>query len=155
VLYGDYTVIDADGKTLKVRKEIEFNPFILMYHHVLYIATTATFFRRRIFDEGNWLNNDLHYAMDFDLFVRLVGAGYRIKHIPFFLADMRVHPESKSCAKTDLMLQEKRMLMHKHSLLSKRNLSPLAERTVFAGAQTIAGVMRYTEKMVRGHYFSR
>jgi glycosyltransferase involved in cell wall biosynthesis len=55
IIYGDYLIVDESGKPLQIRREIEFSVFILRYHHVLYIPTTATFFRRRIFDENNWL----------------------------------------------------------------------------------------------------
>jgi len=44
VLYGDYTWIDESGRVLKIRREIEFSQFVLSYHRVLYIPSTATFF---------------------------------------------------------------------------------------------------------------
>ena len=152
VIYGDYALIDEAGHVLKVKREIEFNRFVLKYHRVLYIATTATFFRRRIFAEGNWLDEGLHYAMDFDFFVRLVGAGYRFKHIPALLADMRVHPASKSCAVSEVMLKEHESLMYAHSQISKKLRFPWLQRAAFAGAQTVAATMRYSEKMARGYY---
>ncbi len=155
VIYGDYTVMNETGHVLKVRREIEFNQFVLKYHRVLYIPTTATFFRRRIFIDGNWLNEDLHYAMDFDFFVRIAAAGYRFKHIPAFLADMRVHPESKSCAKADVMLRERELLMQMHSEISRKLQFPLLRRAAFAGARATAAVIRYSEKMARGYYHSQ
>ena len=66
IVYGDYLMVDAVGKVLKIRREIEFSPFVLRYHHALYIPTTATFFRRRVFDEGNRLDETLQYAMDLE-----------------------------------------------------------------------------------------
>ena len=97
IIYGDYVMVDEVGKTLKIRREIEFNAFILLYHRILYIPTTATFFRRRIFEEGNWLDERLQYAMDLEFFIRLSGRGYRFKHIPQLLADFRMQPNSKTC----------------------------------------------------------
>ena len=75
IIYGDYVLVDEFGKALKIRREIEFNAFILLYHHVLYIPTTATFFRRRIFTEGNWLDERFQYAMDLEFFIRLSERG--------------------------------------------------------------------------------
>ena len=66
----------------RVRREIEFSRFVLRYHHMLYIPTTSTFFRRRIFDEGNWIDLCYQYAMDYEFFLRLSDAGYRFQHIP-------------------------------------------------------------------------
>ena len=80
----------------RLRREIEFSHFILKYHRVLYIPTTATFFRRRVFEEGHLLLEDLHYAMDLEFFLRLARAGYRFHHLPRVLADFRVHPGAKS-----------------------------------------------------------
>jgi glycosyltransferase involved in cell wall biosynthesis len=153
VIYGDYTIMDEDGKSYKTRREIEFNPFILKYHRIFYIATAATFFRRRIFDEGNWLDDNLHYAMDLDLFVRLASAGYRIKHIPVVLADVRLHRECKSWVSANEMQKERNALMRRYSRLSRKSWPPAIENAAYAGAKVIAGLMRYTEKAIRGYYF--
>src|SRR5271154_3223558 len=106
IIYGDYLTMDESGKVLKIRREIEFSAFILLYHRVLYIPTTATFFRRRIFDENNWLKENLQYAMDLEFFIRLSARGYRFKHLPEILAGFRIHPESKSCSFPDRQRRE-------------------------------------------------
>ena len=145
IFYGDYTLINASGRLLQVRREIEFSRFVLLYHPVLYMATTTTFFRRRIFEECNWLNPELHYAMDYEFFIRLVDAGYRIRRIPHLLADFRLHPESKSCRMTETQLAETRGIMRTRSSIT---------RVAFLGLipQAAATLMRFTEKMLRGHY---
>jgi len=145
VFYGDYTLINSSGRLLQVRREIEFSRFVLLYHRVLYMATTTTFFRRRIFEECNWLNPELHYAMDYEFFIRLVDAGYRIRRIPHLLADFRLHPESKSCRMTETQLAETRSIMRTRSSIT---------RVAFLGLipQAAATLMRFTEKMLRGHY---
>jgi glycosyltransferase involved in cell wall biosynthesis len=152
VFYGDYTLIDGDGKVLEVRREIEFSRFILLHHRVLYIATTTTFFRRRIFEEGNWLRPDLHYAMDYEFFLRLAAAGYRIRRIPQALADFRVHSESKSSRMKKVQLTEKQNIMRSFSSLTRRCSLPSLRSILFLGLQIAAGLMRWSEKMFRGHY---
>jgi glycosyltransferase involved in cell wall biosynthesis len=149
VFYGDYTLIDQDGGTLQVRREIEFNRFVLLYHHVFYIATTATFFRRRIFEEGNWLKQDLHYAMDYEFFLRLARAGYRIRRIPRVIADFRVHPESKSCSFRHVQSLEKRSITRNFSAL------PYRYGLVIIVLQIAAALMRWSEKLLRGHYLAQ
>lgn len=153
VLYGDFTMVDQEGATLQVRREIDFSRFILLYHRVSYIPTPATFFRRRIFDDGNRLRNELHYAMDFEFFLRLADAGYRFQHISEVLADFRIHPESKTCKQGIMQTREKRQVMSAVSPISRRIESPALRRALFAGMRWIAGVMRYSEKMLRGYYF--
>src|ERR1700761_4909602 len=85
ILYGDYRVIDEFGELIRIKPEIDFSAFVLFYHRVLYIPTTTTFFRRRVFDEGNWVNENLQYVMDLEFFIRLAVKGYRFKHIPELL----------------------------------------------------------------------
>ena len=152
VLYGDFAVMNQDGARLRVRREIDFNRFILLYHRVSYIPTPATFFRRRVFDDGNRLQPHLHYAMDYEFFLRLADAGYEIRHIPHVLADFRVHPESKSCSRELAQAREKRQIMWSFSPISKRIESPLLRRSAFTGMQWAASLMRYSEKMLRGYY---
>jgi len=155
IFYGDYTLMDASGKVRNVRREIEFNRFILLYHRVLYIPTPSTFFRRRVFEEGNWLKQDLHYAMDYEFFLRLAEAGYRIRHIPHVIADFRLHPESKSCTMELIQSQEKQRIMWSVSPITRRLNSPPLRRFVFFALQTTAALMRWSEKMLRGYYFAQ
>jgi glycosyltransferase involved in cell wall biosynthesis len=155
VFYGDYALVDDCGRLVEIRREIEFNRFILLHHHVLYIATTTTFFRRRIFEEGNWLKPDLHYAMDYEFFLRLAAAGYRIRRIPQLLADFRVHPGSKSCRMKKDQLIEKQEILRSFSPITNRFAFPGASSIVFLGLQIVATLMRWAEKMLRGHYLAQ
>jgi glycosyltransferase involved in cell wall biosynthesis len=154
VAYGDFAVMNEEGAIQKVRREIEFNRFILLYHRVLYIPTPSTFMRRRIFDEGNWLKPELHYAMDYEFFVRLANAGYRMRHIPQVLADFRLHPASKTCRMEHGQAEEKRRAMWSASPVCAKVQSPHLRRAAFAGLGLAAGVMRWSEKLLRGYYFA-
>jgi glycosyltransferase involved in cell wall biosynthesis len=154
VVYGDFTVMNQDGIMLRVRKEINFSRFILLYHRVSYIPTPSTFFRRRVFDDGNKLQPNLHYAMDYEFFLRLADAGYKIRHIPYVLADFRLHPESKSCSRESLQAQEKRQITLHFSPISRMTEFPLFRRIALSAMQAIACLMRYSEKLLRGYYFN-
>jgi glycosyltransferase involved in cell wall biosynthesis len=154
VFYGDYILVDEHGKTLQIRPEIEFNSFILRHHRVLYIATTATFFRRRIFDEGNWLDETLHYAMDLDFFVRLAAKGYRFKHIPASLADYRLQPNSKTCSAPNMQKEEHYQVIAAAAPQLKRLRSKHLRKLAISLFRFIAASERYTEKLLRGHYFN-
>ena len=71
VVFGDYTMIDEAGRFLRIRREIEFSRFLLSYLHILYIPTTSSFFRRRIFEEGNFFDVSLDNTMDYEYYLRL------------------------------------------------------------------------------------
>lgn len=151
VFYGDFTFMDEAGTIQRIRREIEFSRFILLYHRVLFIPTTSTFFRRRIFTDGHFLRNDLHYAMDYEYFLRLAVEGYRFRHIPHLMADFRLHAESKTMRMEQTQLDEKREIMRSFSPLSQRLPAPLGNAALTA-LQTAAGLRRWTEKLFNGAY---
>jgi glycosyltransferase involved in cell wall biosynthesis len=153
IIYGDYLAVDEAGKVLKIRREIEFNAFILLYHRILYIPTTATFFRRRIFEEGNWLDEKLQYAMDLEFFIRLSERGYRFKHIPQLLANFRMQPNSKTCRSPDLQRMEHQQVVFSAAPIFRRIESQSLRRLVLILLRSIACVRRYSEKMWRGYYW--
>lgn len=155
IVYGDYRLIDESGKPLRLRREIEFNEFILLYHRVLYIPTTATFFRRRIFDENNWLDEKLHYAMDLEFFIRLSKRGYRFMHVPEVLADFRLQPNSKTCSFPDQQQAEHRQIVLAASKLLYNLPTPYLRETTLSLLRLLACARRYSEKLLRGYYWER
>lgn len=155
IIYGDYRLVDEFGKALQIRREIEFNAFILLYHRVLYIPTTTTFFRRRIFDEGNWLDEKLNYAMDLDFFIRLSFRGYRFKHIPEILADFRLQPQSKTCASPDKQRIEHRRIVLEAAPILRHLESSHIQRAVLSLLRLIACIKRCSEKLFRGYYWEQ
>jgi glycosyltransferase involved in cell wall biosynthesis len=152
VIYGDYRWIDESGRVSRIRREIEFSRFVLVYHRVLYIPTTTTFFRRRIFDEGNFLDERLHFAMDAEFFMRLACKGYRFRHLRAVLADFRFQPNSKTCISPQRQLEEKRLIMESYSPLLRALPWPVARRGVATLLSSSAAFLRYSEKLLRGCY---
>jgi glycosyltransferase involved in cell wall biosynthesis len=152
VLYGDYTFIDEQGRLLEIRREIEFSKFILLYHKVLFIPTTSTFFRRRVFDHNQFVDERFHYAMDFEYFVRLMIKGYRFRHVPGLLADFRWHRDSKSSRAPQKQRAEQNAVVNSVSgLLSRFPPGPVRNLVLF-GTRQVAGALRYSEKLLRGYY---
>jgi glycosyltransferase involved in cell wall biosynthesis len=152
LVYGDYTWMNAHGGVRRVRREIPFNRFILLYHRVLYIPTTATFFRRRIIDEGNRLDECLQYALDFDFFLRLSARRYRFMHVREILADFRLHDASKTCSTPERQLQELNDIMRRHSPVADYTNSEFLQNIAFGALGLVAGALRYSQKLVTGCY---
>jgi glycosyltransferase involved in cell wall biosynthesis len=154
VVYGDYRWIDEDGRPSRLRREIEFSAFVLLYHRVLYIPTTAAFFRRHIFQHGHYLNESLHYALDFEFFVRLAMLGYRFRHIPAVLGDFRFQRDSKTCTAPEKQLEEQRRIAEQYSPILSAIQSPTTRGMVRMALGLSAAAMRYSEKLLRGYYFN-
>jgi len=155
VVYGDYTWIDEAGHVFRIRREIEFSYFVLLHHRVPYIASTAAFFRRRIFDDGNRLDEHLHYAMDYEFFVRLAARGYRFLHVPAILADFRFQPASKTVTAADRQAEEIDAIMHRYSPVLCKLQKPLPRSLAVALLRSSAAIMRYSEKLFRGYYLTQ
>lgn len=152
VFYGDYTTIDEEGRLLEVRREIEFSRFVLLYHKVLYVPSTSTFIRRRVFEAGNFLDESFHFAMDYEYFVRLAMKGHKFRHIAGLLADFRWHSSSKSTIGTRRQRQEHDVVVETFSPLLKTISSQRLRRAVLFGFRQVAGGLRYWEKLCRGYY---
>jgi len=155
IIYGDYRIVDESGRTLAIRREIEFNAFVLWYHRTLYIPTTTTFFRRRIFEEDNWLDEKLQYAMDLEFFIRLAERGYRFKHIPQLLADFRMHSKSKTCSSPDRQRMEHQQVVFSTAPILRRLQTRKFRVPMLACLRSIACLRRYSEKMLRGYYWEQ
>lgn len=155
VLYGDYTYIDERGRVWRIRREIEFNQFILLYLHMLYVPTPSSFFRRQVFGEGNWIDTKFHYAMDYEFILRLSRRGHAFQHIPALLADFRIHPDSKTGAHSDKQREEHDAIGLMYSDVLRRISRPLLRRTVRDALRLGARTLRCKEKLFRGYYLEQ
>jgi glycosyltransferase involved in cell wall biosynthesis len=60
------------------------------------VKNQSMFFRRRIFDRGMFLEDNLHYAMDQEFFWRLSLEGFRYQMVPSMIGYYRQHENAKS-----------------------------------------------------------
>ena len=155
VFYGDSTFMNEKGHIWRIRHEIEFNRFILHYLSMLYILTAATFFRRRIFQDGNWIDTKYDYAMDYEFMLRLDDRGYRFQHIPELLADFRIHPQSKSISHPERSRAEHNLIGVMYSPVLRRMGGTLSTKVVLNGLRFIARGLRCSEKLLRGYYLEQ
>jgi glycosyltransferase involved in cell wall biosynthesis len=155
VLFGDYTMIDEAGRFLRVRREIEFSRFLLSYLHILYIPTTSSFFRRRIFEEGNFFDTGLDNTMDYEYYLRLAQKGYRFQHVPKLWADLRLHDRSKSIAEKGRVFELHDEIAVNYSPLLRRLHPRVLQRLALKSLQMVARGRRCSEKLIRGYYFEQ
>ena len=60
------------------------------------VMNQSMFFRRKIFDRGVFLEDDLHYAMDVEYFWRLSLEGFQYQVVPAMVGYYRQHENAKS-----------------------------------------------------------
>jgi glycosyltransferase involved in cell wall biosynthesis len=150
IIYGDYRFVDAKGGLIRVRKELGFDMFMLKYLHVLYIPTTTSFFRRKVFDQGNFIDISYHYAMDYEFFVRLAQRGYKFGHVPKVMADFRWHEGNKSLALKKAQDEQTRALFDHDPFL--RSVPVVCRGSVRSFFMLLARVKRTGLKLIRGAY---
>jgi glycosyltransferase involved in cell wall biosynthesis len=93
LLYGDAEYCDAQGTVIgRYRTEpFDFERLALFN----FICQPSTFFRREAFQAVGELDRSLHFAMDYDLWVRL-GRRFPCGYLPQFLSRYRLHETSKT-----------------------------------------------------------
>jgi glycosyltransferase involved in cell wall biosynthesis len=106
-VYGDYEIMDGAGKGLLSKKEIAFD-WDIMLCGLNYIAQPNVFFRRRVFAEIGYLNDALHFVMDYEFWLRAASHGLRFHHIPYPLAACRWHVDAKTVSQRPRIQQELR-----------------------------------------------
>jgi GT2 family glycosyltransferase len=154
VVYGDYVWTDDHRRITQVRREIAFSRFVLLHNHVTYIHSSgALFFKRHIVEAGHRLNEQYHYSMDYEFYLRLAEAGYRFTHLPALLSGFRWHGKSKSVASASRQTSEYESARRSH-LIKHGQLDSVDERSLrLVLLRTLANCRRWGEKALRGCYF--
>jgi glycosyltransferase involved in cell wall biosynthesis len=112
LVYGDWDTIDESGNLLMshVAGKFDFREFI---NGVTNIMQPTAFFRRTLFDQVGYLDEDLHFGMDYDLMLRAARAG-EVVYVPQTLAQFRFHATSKTSAQRDRFYPEFRRVARRH-----------------------------------------
>jgi glycosyltransferase involved in cell wall biosynthesis len=105
VVYGNRILVDQEGR--------EVGRWILPPHNsralrLLDLIPQETIFWRRTMWEkiGGKINENFHFAMDWDLLLRFWDAKAAMERLPRFLGLFRVHSGQKTCAQRDIGLRE-------------------------------------------------
>ena len=119
-IYGEGYLIDREGNTTSRFPCTE--PFNLwkLVHLSDYILQQTVYFRKDVLDQVGYLDEDLHYTMDWDILVR-IGMRYPLMYIPEYMGCLREYPEAKSFAGGIRRANEIRGLLQRHT---GRRISP-------------------------------
>lgn len=108
--YGKCKIIDSNDN--EIRKPITIYKNLMLskysYSKLLsenFISQPATFWRREIHDEFGYFDEDDHWCMDYQFWLR-IGDKYPAGVISDYLADFRYHTDSKSGQEDKVKFQE-------------------------------------------------
>jgi hypothetical protein len=95
LVYGNTDEIDRGGAPLGQAKYARQVDRHYLVHEANAIPQPSAFFQRAAYETAGGLDTDLHWTMDYDLWVRLAALG-PIVYIPETLSKLRVYPEAKT-----------------------------------------------------------
>jgi glycosyltransferase involved in cell wall biosynthesis len=131
IVYGDGLVVDAEGEPIRPYRNKTFSSLRDLIVSPNGPSQPATFFRRRLFLEAGGVRTDLHYALDYELWLRLFPLARRTRRIPRTLACMAFHADAKS---THAMLKQIREAARaKFAHASAAGLGPLDRLQLLGG----------------------
>lgn len=121
VIYGVGAKTDLNGRVIKKVPFREFCPQRLSY--AFEEVQPAMFFRRDAYWQVSGLDESLHYAMDWDLLLKLANVG-KVVAIPDYLANIRYYPETKTNTGGWRRMREIARIARRHNgALDRNNLS--------------------------------
>jgi glycosyltransferase involved in cell wall biosynthesis len=153
-IYGNAIYINESGETIGRLHGYPFDLHLLLLRKIT-IPQPAMFFRKSILDDIGYLDENLHYSMDFDFWLR-TAKHHTLEHIPHDLAAMRLHSEAKTITQQDHFYQDELKILAK--FFSQPNLSEKikkVEKMAFAqcymrGADALFKKGQFTESRCLG-----
>lgn len=94
VVYGTADYIDINGNAFQPYPTEPWSFQRLKQN--CFICQPATFFRRRVVEQFGPLDENLHFCMDYEYWLRLAKAGARFAHLDRKLAGSRLYAENKT-----------------------------------------------------------
>jgi glycosyltransferase involved in cell wall biosynthesis len=110
-IYGEGHLIDEQGAILGRYPTREFDPELLRTE--CFICQPAAFLRREVFAEVGMLDPELHFALDFDLWIR-ISQRYPLLKLGDYLALSRMHRGSKTFRCRVRVCQERIQVLQRH-----------------------------------------
>jgi glycosyltransferase involved in cell wall biosynthesis len=143
LIYGDLQVIDEHSRIIGKHPA---KPYIFTEQltHKSIIPQPAAFWRRKVLDDVGLLREDLHYAMDYEYWVR-IGLRFPIVYYPSLLAQFRVAGTNKSSAQSIKWRAEIFRILDELYSRSDLPISALkAKNAAYAGANWIGATTAVT-----------
>lgn len=94
VVYGDAYHIDEHDQIIERYPTEKWNAKRL--HSTCFLAQPAVFMRRQLLDQYGLLNEDLHFCLDYEYWLRLAGQGVRFYYLNEVLAGSRLYSQTKT-----------------------------------------------------------
>jgi glycosyltransferase involved in cell wall biosynthesis len=113
MVYGEGNRIDENGRLIGRFTATEPLNLWKLAHLSDYILQQSVFMRRAAVEAVGFLDESLHWAMDWDLFLK-IGKRFRIDYLPVYLGNIREHRSAKTASGGRRRLAELARVMRRH-----------------------------------------
>jgi glycosyltransferase involved in cell wall biosynthesis len=113
-VYGEGFQIDEAGNVLSRFAVTQRFDLWKLLNLSDYILQQTVFFRRSVFDDVGWLDESLHYGLDWELLMR-IGLRHPLVYIPRDMGAIREYPAAKSFAGGAKRAHELAAIMRRHT----------------------------------------
>ena len=138
VVYGDYRLIDAGGRTVGARRVTARPLSLARLQRSSCVPPHSALVRRRVLEQGHWLDPELRLSGDWDWFLGMAQAGMHFVQVHRVLSEFRVHPRSVTqTLGWPAILREWRLVCREHRVSFARLLW---HELVLAGVRRRAGL---------------
>jgi glycosyltransferase involved in cell wall biosynthesis len=128
LVYGDALIIDSESRILSVFKGTSPILDIVITYWLNPFPQQGLLLRRQLLYQCGLLDEQLHFAMDFDYCVRLLMKGVKVQHISKALAAQRFHPASKTSTLYRVALSDFLRITEKFLKESPASLQNIGEK---------------------------
>ncbi len=113
LVYGEGDLINENGQKIKRFEATQSFDLWTLVNVWDYIMQPTTFFKRNALEKVGYLDEDLHWTMDWDLWIRLAKK-YKVGYINKILANSREYAETKTSTGGWKRFKEIRTVLRKH-----------------------------------------
>lgn len=135
---GNHKLLHHNGLPFETPVPLSFGDlagFLGVWQKTMYFFQPELFFSRRLWEaSGGFIKHHLHYAMDYDLFLRFAMAAPRLVHISQTLAASRMHDTQKTQHQNQEYLPTIRLILREYRAL----VAALAEQTIVEDFQNMS-----------------
>lgn len=112
VVYGKADYIDKEGNHLNPYETFDWDLEKFKGH--CFICQPATMWRRSTIKKWGYFNENLHYVMDYEYWLRIAANGGKLVYLPILLANSRLYEETKTMSGRGKIFEEVFIVSKKH-----------------------------------------
>ncbi|MFT3694674.1 MAG: glycosyltransferase family 2 protein [Kofleriaceae bacterium] len=136
IVYGDGDRVDVEGNYLgPYRSKPITRVAEIVMHPASFVLQPSLLFRRQLFLDVGGLDAELHYTMDYELWIRMFAAARATKYIPEVIARARYHTDAKSVAMMGKQIREAARVKQRSA--RRLHLNPLDRARMYGGIASL------------------